>query len=101
MVLITVDAETVAPRRTEYVRLALSRSHAEVHDTRIEWGETAASVGVVAEPPWGPSLFGAIDLTANRASPYWALLLTVGNSPPNTSYWLLPSMVQAACDWPV
>ena len=46
----------------------------------------------------GPSLFGAIDLTANRARPCCPTPLTFGNSPPITTYWLLPVMVQAA--WP-
>ena len=46
-------------------------------------------------------MFGAIDLTANRARPCWFAPFTRGNSPPMTTYWLLPSTVQAAWAWPV
>ena len=62
----------------------------------------AVSVGTSADPDaCGPRLFGADDRTANRTRPCWPMLFTLGNSPPSTTYSLVPVTLQAAWVWPV
>ncbi len=45
--------------------------------------------------------FGATDDLPNRTSPCCAVPLTVGNSPPSTTYSSLAATLHAACSCPV